>query len=271
MMHIKKRLKNGLVTITGIRVAVIAIVFAAVFLILKMDHDADAERLAPAESESPTERKPKDRRPPWYPFKEKPPDNFRVPQGSVRITDSEAKRFFSDRFESFVGHAMIDPYELAYVKKHLADFIDFSRTHDPVRVAASDQYCPYSMSVPAATGPSQVEPGKALVVFYIPLWIEYDRWFEEAYVRDLFLTAVTHELEHVKTEFWKKPEATNDEASWDEADVWAITCEEAVLPMVRSGREPDVFLRPFCDVYVEAGNNRRAPDFLTFVRSTKSH
>lgn len=205
-------------------------------------------------------------RPAWYPFKRRPKGDVTLPRGDVRMTMDEAKTFFATRFEAFVAFAMDDPRELPYVKERLKEFSVLTHTHDPVRIATAARYNGHSMTVPADTGPSSIESGKAVITFYMPLWAEYDAWFVEQYVRDLFIQVATHELEHAHEGYWRNErDHSQPENVRTEALAWGITCDQVILPMRRMDRRSGSLETALCDEYVKHGGNASAPPFLKFI------
>ena len=209
-------------------------------------------------------------KPPWYPFKSKPKGAVKVPDGSVRMTQEEAARFFLTRFEKYVEYVVSDAHELPYVKRRMMEFVGHSRRHDPIRIAAIPHYAG-SITVPASIGPSSVEAGKAVLELYIPYWVEQDRHFTEEYVRDSFVTTVIHELIHYDTGFWRPEREHAREAKVrDEAFVWGETCANVILPMRRMGRAPVIRSMPqeVCLAFERLGGTWRNPEFIRLIETT---
>lgn len=206
-------------------------------------------------------------RPPWYPFKSRPQGTVKVPNGSVTMTQAEAKMFFLRYFEKYVDHILRDPNELQYVKKRMLEFVTHSRKHDPIRISAVPHYAD-SITVPASIGPSAAEPGKATLELYIPYWVEQDRHFVEAFVRDAFAMSVIHELQHFDTGFWKPDRDHSREVKVrDEAFVWGETCTHVILPMRHMGRAPVIQSLPqtICLEFKKLGSRWDSPAFIQVI------
>lgn len=211
-------------------------------------------------------------RPPWYPFKAQPPDGFTVPIGDVRISKAQADHYFQRRFGQFALHILNDPNELPYLSERMRRFQAATWTHNPLKVTASIGYSDPHPTAPAALHGSQETPGLAVLTFYIPLWVEYDRFFTEEYVRDTFAQAVAHELDHFDEGFWR-PDRDHSfgENTKAEAQVWGKTCDHIIFPMMQQGREPGVYTRLICNQYKRLGSSADHSAFVAFIGKTATH
>ncbi len=205
-------------------------------------------------------------RPAWYPFKARPPGRQIVPVGNVRMTKADASELFLHLFTPFMEYALTDPDEFLYVREGLVRFREATLIHDPVIVAASPHYHMRSIAVPASTHRSIRHPGKVVITFYMPLWAEYDHFFVTEYVRNAFIATVTHELEHVDEGFWRRPTVSREEKVYDEALVWARSCERLILPMMQRDRDPGLHTRGICEEYRIIGSHPPKQVWVDYIR-----
>jgi hypothetical protein len=242
--------------------AIGTILAVALRLMLWSDH---AERLAA--QEMPDAQDVAADRPAWYPFKFEPPHGTRVPAGNLKMGTEEAKRLFLNLFGRLTDDVLADPREPAFVKARLIEFMRHTREQNEVLIAAFSRYEDFSPSVPASTQPSK-DATRPMIVFWMPAWAEYNRWFVEEYVRETFIETVCHEMAHAEQNFWR-PEAdhSREPKVRSEAEVRAADCENVFWPRKAAGLWTGVegTTNKACDVYERAGRNPNSAMFLSHV------
>jgi hypothetical protein len=201
---------------------------------------------------------------PWYPRKKDQANPPEVPQGNVKMTQHQASDYFYKRLFPFATIAMDDPDELPYIRERAKEFVGYAHDLGAASLRIGNIYSQDGLTLAAETMPSG-QPDRALVGIYVPFWVECDREYDERYLRDRFLEAITHEVEHVRAGDWKHA-LTRGAKTRHEASAWARTCSDVENALIELGRQPkEKFLSTVCVQYNKFGRNPDSPAFLSYV------